>query len=148
MPGQDSGRDRQTVNHSTTGKSGVARENSAFQLIADTSNGGKMKCKVLQKTRKSILTVILVCAIGVLCTMTALYISERQRRVEMASVNTQKEELKQVGIEFRRLGRRLQPSIIIAPITYMHAIHSVFDGCILHTKEHQQTSCTLMLTQS
>lgn len=80
----------------TSFKREFGRENSAFQLIVDTNEKKILKCKMASRVRRSIAILMVLCAIGVLCTMTALYISERQRRIALLSDSEKSNFMKQV----------------------------------------------------
>ena len=78
-------------------KRDFARENSAFQLIIDNDEDKIKKLKTMKRIRGTILVVAIFCTLGVLFTMTALYISERQRRINLASVITNGGRFEQVN---------------------------------------------------
>ena len=78
-------------------KRDFARENSAFQLIIDNDEDRIKKLKSMKRIRGTILILAIFCTLGILCTMTALYISERQRRINLASEITKDGHFKQVN---------------------------------------------------
>ena len=79
-------------------KRDFGRENSAFQLIMDNDEDKIIKLKNMKRIRGTIVLLAVFCTLGALCTMTALYISERQRRGDLASVNSKDGYRKQVGL--------------------------------------------------
>ena len=84
-------------------KRDFTRENSAFQLIMDNDEDRMRKLKTVKRIRGAILVIAVLCTIGLLCTMTALYLSERHRRVDLASANAKDLFLKQVNC-FKQIG--------------------------------------------
>ena len=88
--------------HDATLKREFARESSVFQLIVDSDDERMKKCKSVQRIRRCLLMLAVACTLGLICTMTALYISERQRRIDLVSNNAKNFEHKQVFIFFLR----------------------------------------------